>query len=101
MTGQAVTPYVDNLVLEVDGATASVDDLVPNEQAGLAQGFYIAAMHLLGTAPASYLVGVLAEDGAEALLPCAGRVRRVADPDRHVDEALGVAVGADLAALGG
>jgi predicted MFS family arabinose efflux permease len=41
---------------------ASVDDLVPSERAGLAQGLYIAAMHLGGTAPASWLVGRVAED---------------------------------------
>ena len=40
---------------------ASVDDLVPTERAASAQGIYIAAMHLLGTAPAPYLVGKLAE----------------------------------------
>ena len=40
---------------------ASIDDLVPNEEAGLAQGLYIAAMHLCGTAPASYLVGWIAQ----------------------------------------
>jgi predicted MFS family arabinose efflux permease len=40
---------------------ASVDDLVPSEEAGLAQGLYIAAMHLCGTAPASFLVGWLAQ----------------------------------------
>ena len=41
---------------------ASVDDLVPGERAGLAQGLYIAAMHLGGTAPASWLVGLVAEE---------------------------------------
>ncbi len=40
---------------------ASVDDLVPREEAGLAQGLYIAAMHLCGTAPSSFLVGRLAQ----------------------------------------
>lgn len=40
---------------------ASVDDLVPPEDAGLAQGLYIAAMHLCGTAPASFLVGWIAQ----------------------------------------
>ncbi|MCP4449526.1 MAG: MFS transporter [Myxococcales bacterium] len=40
---------------------ALVDDLVPSEEAGLAQGLYIAAMHLCGTAPASSVVGWLAE----------------------------------------
>ncbi len=41
---------------------ASVDDLVPSEEAGLAQGLYIAAMHLCGTAPASFLVGRIAQE---------------------------------------
>jgi predicted MFS family arabinose efflux permease len=40
---------------------ASVDDLVPAERAGLAQGLYIAGMHLGGTAPAAYFVGLVAE----------------------------------------
>ncbi len=40
---------------------ASVDDLNPADSAGLAQGLYIAAMHMLGTAPAAFLVGVIAE----------------------------------------
>jgi len=40
---------------------ASVDDMVPSNEAGLAQGFYIASMHLCGTAPSSYLVGWVAE----------------------------------------
>ncbi|WP_248581724.1 metallopeptidase TldD-related protein [Nocardioides sp. InS609-2] len=35
MTGQPVTPMVDNLVLEVDGATGSIDDLVAGTQKGL------------------------------------------------------------------
>jgi predicted MFS family arabinose efflux permease len=41
---------------------ASVDDLVPANRAGLAQGLYIAGMHLGGTAPAAYLVGLVAEE---------------------------------------
>ncbi len=41
---------------------ASVDDLVPSERAGLAQGLYIAGMHLGGTAPAAFLVGLVAEE---------------------------------------
>ena len=35
MTGQPVTPYVDNLVLEVDGGTGSIDDLVAGRERGL------------------------------------------------------------------
>lgn len=41
---------------------ASVDDLSTRERAGFAQGLYIAAMHLCGTAPASWLVGRVAEE---------------------------------------
>ncbi len=51
---------------------AAVDDLVPRQQAGLAQGIYIAAMHLCGTAPAAYVVGRLAQRyglGTALLLP--------------------------------
>ena len=35
MTGRAVTPFVDNLVLEVDGAAGSIDDLVADTERGL------------------------------------------------------------------
>lgn len=35
MTGQPVTPAVDNLVLEVDGAAGSIDDLVSGTERGL------------------------------------------------------------------
>ncbi len=35
MTEQAVTPYVDNLVLDVDGATGSIEDLVAGTERGL------------------------------------------------------------------
>jgi predicted Zn-dependent protease len=35
MTGQPTTPYVDNLVLEVDGATGSEMDLVAATERGL------------------------------------------------------------------
>jgi len=35
MTGQPVTPYVDNLALTVDGATGSVGDLVSGTERGL------------------------------------------------------------------
>ncbi len=35
LTGQPTTPYVDNLVLEVDGATSSLDDLVAGTERGL------------------------------------------------------------------
>ncbi|HYO39354.1 MAG TPA: metallopeptidase TldD-related protein [Nocardioidaceae bacterium] len=35
LTGQPVTPYVDNLVVEVDGATGSTTDLVAGVERGL------------------------------------------------------------------
>ncbi len=35
MVGAPVTPYVDNLVLDVDGATGGVDDLVAGTERGL------------------------------------------------------------------
>ena len=35
LTGQPVTPYVDNLALTVDGATGTVDDLVAGTERGL------------------------------------------------------------------
>ena len=35
MTGQPLTPAVDNLVLSVDGATGSVEDLVAGTERGL------------------------------------------------------------------
>lgn len=35
LTGQPVTPMVDNLVLEVDGASGSIDDLVAGTERGL------------------------------------------------------------------
>jgi len=41
---------------------AAVDDLVTQDRAVTAQASYIFLMHLLGTAPASYWVGVLADE---------------------------------------
>ena len=35
MTGQPVTPYIDNLILSVDGATGGVDELVADTRRGL------------------------------------------------------------------
>ena len=35
MTGQPVTPAIDNLVLSVDGASGSIDDLVAGTERGL------------------------------------------------------------------
>ena len=40
---------------------ASVDDLVGDEWAATAQATFIFVMHLVGTAPSSYVVGVLAD----------------------------------------
>jgi fucose permease len=53
---------------------AAVDDLVTQDRAATAQASYILLMHLLGTAPASYVVGVAADEiGLELalLLPTA------------------------------
>jgi predicted MFS family arabinose efflux permease len=41
---------------------AVVDDLVPPSQAATSQAAFIFTMHLLGTAPSSYVVGLLADD---------------------------------------
>ena len=41
---------------------AAVDDLVPPQRAATAQGTYIALMHLFGTAPSSYVVGVVSAE---------------------------------------
>ena len=35
MTDQAVTPYIDNLVLEIDGGSGAVEDLVASTELGL------------------------------------------------------------------
>ena len=35
LTGQPVTPAIDNLVLDVDGASGSIDDLVADTERGL------------------------------------------------------------------
>ena len=40
---------------------AAVDDLVPPERAATAQGTYIAIMHLFGTAPAPWVIGLLTD----------------------------------------
>lgn len=57
---------------------AAVDDLVPPSRAATAQGTYIAIMHLLGTAPAPWLVGVITDRGSmdlrQALLVPTGAV---------------------------
>lgn len=41
---------------------AVVDDLVPAAEAATAQAGFIAIMHLVGTAPSSYVVGVLSDE---------------------------------------
>ncbi len=41
---------------------AAVDDHVPPSRASTAQGTYIALMHLCGTAPSSYVVGLVADE---------------------------------------
>lgn len=35
LTGQETTPFIDNLILDVDGATGSIDDLVASTERGL------------------------------------------------------------------
>lgn len=40
---------------------ASVDDVAPPEHVAAAQGFVIAIMHLLGTAPSAWLLGALSD----------------------------------------
>jgi predicted Zn-dependent protease len=49
LTGQPVTPAIDNLVLEVDGARGSLDDLVAGTERGLLLTclWYIRAVDLL------------------------------------------------------
>lgn len=49
---------------------AAVDDVVPPERAATAQGTYIAVMHLLGTAPSAWIVGMIKDASGlrEALL---------------------------------
>ena len=41
---------------------AVVDDLVPDERAATAQAVFIFIMHLVGTAPSSWVVGILADE---------------------------------------
>ncbi len=60
LTGQPVTPYVDNLVLTVDGATGSVDDLV----AGTERGLLLTCMwYIREVDPQSLLLTGLTRDG--------------------------------------
>jgi predicted Zn-dependent protease len=60
MTGQPVTPAIDNLVLEVDGATGSVDDLV----AGTARGLLLTCLwYIRAVDPQTLLLTGLTRDG--------------------------------------
>ena len=60
MTDQPVTPYVDNLVLTVDGATGGIDDLV----AGLERGLLLTCMwYIREVDPQSLLLTGLTRDG--------------------------------------
>ncbi len=60
LTGQPVTPYVDNLVLTVDGATGSIDDLV----AGTERGLLLTCMwYIREVDPQSLLLTGLTRDG--------------------------------------
>ncbi len=60
LTGQPVTPYVDNLVLTVDGATGTIDDLV----AGTERGLLLTCMwYIREVDPQSLLLTGLTRDG--------------------------------------
>lgn len=60
LTDQPVTPYVDNLVLTVDGATGGVDDLV----AGTERGLLLTCMwYIREVDPQSLLLTGLTRDG--------------------------------------
>jgi predicted Zn-dependent protease len=60
MTGQAVTPYVDNLVLEIDGATGTTEDLV----AGVERGLLLTCLwYIREVDPQSLLLTGLTRDG--------------------------------------
>ena len=60
LTGQAVTPAIDNLVLEVDGATGSIDDLVT----GVERGLLLTSMwYIREVDPQSLLLTGLTRDG--------------------------------------
>ncbi len=60
MTGQPVTPGIDNLVLEVDGAGGSVDDLV----AGIDRGLLLTCMwYIREVDPQTMLLTGLTRDG--------------------------------------
>jgi predicted Zn-dependent protease len=60
LTGQPVTPYVDNLVVEVDGATGSTSDLV----AGVERGLLVTCLwYIREVDPQSLLLTGLTRDG--------------------------------------
>jgi predicted Zn-dependent protease len=60
MTGQPVTPYVDNLVVDVDGATGSTQDLV----AGVEDGLLLTCLwYIREVDPQSLLLTGLTRDG--------------------------------------
>jgi predicted Zn-dependent protease len=60
LTGQPVTPAIDNLVLEVDGATGSLDDLV----AGTERGLLLTCLWYIRTVdPQTLLLTGLTRDG--------------------------------------
>ena len=60
MTGQPVTPVIDNLVLEVDGGTGSVEDLV----AGIERGLLLTCLwYIREVDPQTLLLTGLTRDG--------------------------------------
>ena len=60
MTGQPVTPFIDNLVLEVDGASGSIDDLVAGTERGL---LLTCLWYIREVDPQSMLLTGLTRDG--------------------------------------
>jgi predicted Zn-dependent protease len=60
LTGQPVTPYVDNLIVEVDGASGSTQDLV----AGVERGLLVTCLwYIREVDPQSLLLTGLTRDG--------------------------------------
>jgi predicted Zn-dependent protease len=60
LTGQPVTPYLDNLVLDVDGATGSTEDLV----AGVERGLLVTCLwYIREVDPQTLLLTGLTRDG--------------------------------------
>jgi predicted Zn-dependent protease len=60
LTGQPVTPYVDNLVVDVDGATGDLDDLVRGVERGL---LLTCLWYIREVDPQSLLLTGLTRDG--------------------------------------